>query len=296
MNLKHAAQRLAAHQPTGSRNAAFASETSCMNQYLVFGLTRSYFTRQGDRLPRLRRSPWRLEPGIGQHPAAAEAGWNGGIPVVTDPNGVMLWDSTSIIEHMNVSMPLEKDPCLPTTRRCDSWRSCSTTSPTSGSTVPLSAAAGATRPTPFRRAGSWPRNCPPPLPVPATFLRERIVETMTGSLPKLGVTEANIDAWMTEVLDSLDAGARRPPRRGGYLLGGRPSIADFAVFGANAAHFVGDAYCRELVDEHGPAAAAHTYRFSCRTSKRSVRGSSPTTSRTRSLPSSPKPAGTTCHG
>ena len=33
------------------------------------------------------------------------------------------------------------------------------------------------------------------------------------------------------------------------------------MFGANAAHFVGDPYCRELADEHGPAVVAHTNRL-----------------------------------
>jgi len=47
----------------------------------------------------------------------------------------------------------------------------------------------------------------------------------------------------------------------GYLLGGRPSLADFALFGANVAHFVGDAYCREVADEHGLQVVAHTHRL-----------------------------------
>ena len=29
-----------------------------------------------------------------------------------------------------------------------------------------------------------------------------------------------------------------------YLLGGRPSLADFALFGANVAHYVNDPLCR----------------------------------------------------
>ena len=67
---------------------------------------------------------------------------------------------------------------------------------------------------------------------------------------------------MGEVLVAVVPGARRPTSAdGGYLLGGRPCLADFAVFGANAAHFVGDPYCRELADEHGPAAVAHTHRL-----------------------------------
>jgi len=33
------------------------------------------------------------------------------------------------------------------------------------------------------------------------------------------------------------------------------------VYGANVAHFVGDPVCRDLVDEHSPAAVAHTHRL-----------------------------------
>ena len=74
-----------------------------MSPYLVFGLTRSYFTRKVTGYLDYTDRPWRLEPGIRDHPAATEAGWNGGIPVVTDPDGVPMWDSTSIIEHLDLA-------------------------------------------------------------------------------------------------------------------------------------------------------------------------------------------------
>ena len=83
---------------------------------------------------------------------------------------------------------------------------------------------------------------------------------MTGSLPKLGVTQDNIDAWMSESLVPW-LRALEAHLGDGYLLGGRPSIADFALFGANEAHFVGDPYCRDIVDEHSPATVAHTHRL-----------------------------------
>ena len=87
-----------------------------------------------------------------------------------------------------------------------------------------------------------------------------VVEHMTASLPKLGVTPDNIDAWMSEVLVPWFV-ALEGHLGDGYLLGDRPCIADFAVFGANVSHFVGDVYCRELADQHGPAAVAHTHRL-----------------------------------
>lgn len=96
--------------------------------------------------------------------------------------------------------------------------------------------------------------------LPGALMRPNIVATMTGSLATLGVTEDNIDAWMSESVAPWFR-ALEGHLGQGYLLGDRPCLADFAIFGANVAHFVGDPYCRDLVDEHGPAATRHTHRL-----------------------------------
>ena len=60
-----------------------------MPPYLVHGLTRSYFTRKVTGYLDYTDRPWRLEPcPPNLHPAATDAGWTGGIPVVTAPDGV----------------------------------------------------------------------------------------------------------------------------------------------------------------------------------------------------------------
>jgi len=46
-----------------------------------------------------------------------------------------------------------------------------------------------------------------------------------------------------------------------FLLGGRPSLADFALFGGNAAHFINDPLCRRWVDADAPAIVVHTHRL-----------------------------------
>ncbi len=231
-----------------------------MVPHLVFGLTRSYFTRKVTGYFDYTDRPWRLEPGFGQQAAATEAGWNGGIPVVTKPDGEFMWDSTSIIEHLDPATAPDKS-VLPTDATLrflayvlddfsDEWFY----RPAVGSrwSYPANTV-----------TAGWQiaEELSSSLPFPAAFARDRVVETMTASLPKLGVTADNIDAWMSAVvvpwMQALDAHLTD----GGYLLGDRPSIADFAVFGANAAHFMGDPYCRELTDEHGPAAVAHTSRL-----------------------------------
>ena len=45
----------------------------------------------------------------------------------------------------------------------------------------------------------------------------------------------------------------------GYLLGGRPSLADFALFGGNVGHFVNDPVCRRWTEEAGPAVVPYTH-------------------------------------
>jgi glutathione S-transferase len=232
-----------------------------MTQFLVHGLTRSYFTRKVTGYLDYTDRPWRLEPCPPMlHPAATEAGWTGGIPVVVDPEGVLMWDSTSIIEHLNTTaaphqVVLPDDPVLAFLAYLlddfsDEWFY----RPAVGSRWSYEAN---TEPAGWQIA----EELSVAVGLPGEMTRTNVVATMTASLPRLGVTPENIEAWMQVVLvpwfQALDAQLAST----GYLLGQRPSIADFAVFGANAAHFVGDPYCRELVDEHSPAAVAHTHRL-----------------------------------
>ena len=89
-----------------------------MVPYLVHGLTRSYFTRKVTGYLDYTDRPWRLEPmPPNDHPAATAAGWTGGMPVVVAPDGALLWDSTTIIEHLDLATApdrgvLPEDPTL----------------------------------------------------------------------------------------------------------------------------------------------------------------------------------------
>ncbi len=234
-----------------------------MTPYIVHGLTRSYFTRKVTGYLDFTDRPWRLEPCPPTlHPAATEAGWTGGIPVVADPHGVLMWDSTTIIEHLDhVTTPdREVLPADPTLRFIahllddfsDEWFY----RPAVGSrwSYPANTV-----------TGGWQiaEELSAVVGLPGAFVRTNVVETMTASLPRLGVTADNIDAWMNGAVVPWFRALQAHLAEGGYLLGARPSIADFAIFGANVAHFVGDPYCRELADEHGPAVVAHTHRLQC---------------------------------
>jgi glutathione S-transferase len=236
--------------------------------YLVHGLTRSYFTRKMTGYLDYTDRPWRLAP-MGPepagHPAANAAGWTGAIPVVDTPSGQPMWDSTSMIEHLDQAPDLPAGrgvlPDDPTLRflayllddLSDEWFY----RPAVGSRWCYDA---------NTVTAGWQlaEELAVQVPVPGAIVRQMVVATMTGSLGRIGIQADQIDVWMSEVVvpwfRALDAHLRADAG-GGYLFGERPSIADFAVFGANAAHFVGDPYCRELADEHGPSVVAHTHRL-----------------------------------
>lgn len=231
-----------------------------MTSYIVHGLTRSYFTRKVTGYLDHTDRPWRLEPcPPNHHPAATEAGWTGGIPVVTDPAGELMWDSTTVIEHLDRRAPADRSvlPDDPTLRFLayaiddfsDEWLY----RPAVGSRWSYEA---------NTVTAGWQiaEELSTVFGLPGAPVRANVVAAMTASLPRLGVAADTIEAWMGEVLVPWFQ-ALQGHLGDGYLLGGRPCIADFAVFGANVAHFVGDPYCRDLADEHGPAAVAHTHRL-----------------------------------
>src|SRR5262244_1213450 len=74
-------------------------------EYIVHGLSVSYFTRKVTGYLDYKGLRWRLRPSIGLYPEARAAGWNGGIPVVTTPEGDMIWDSTAVILHLETQHP-----------------------------------------------------------------------------------------------------------------------------------------------------------------------------------------------
>jgi len=227
---------------------------------IIHGLTRSYFTRKVTGYYDYTDRPWRLQPcAPTSNEAAAAAGWTGGIPVVTTPSGALMWDSTAIIEHLDLTAPPNRAvlPEHPTLRFLayliddfsDEWFY----RPAVGSRWSFDA---------NTVAAGWQiaQELSAAIGLPGAVIRPMVVQNMTASLPKLGVTPETIEAWMGEVLvpwlTALEAHLGDS-----YLLGDRPCLADFAMFGANEAHFIGDPYCRELADEHGQATVAHTHRL-----------------------------------
>ena len=158
-----------------------------MTVYLVHGLTRSYFTRKVTGYLDYTDRPWRLEPGFLDHEVATAAGWNGGIPVVMSPDGVPMWDSTTILEHLDTVTPPERSvlPDDPTLRFLahllddfsDEWFY----RPAVGSRWSYEAN---TRTAGWQIAEELSVNAP----VPIGFVHPTVIDTMTASLPRLGVT------------------------------------------------------------------------------------------------------------
>ena len=74
-----------------------ADPTTPDQPFSVYGLTVSYFTRKVTGYLDYAGIPWRLAPGIGLHLAAREAGWNGGIPVITTPYTTLFRSRKSVV-------------------------------------------------------------------------------------------------------------------------------------------------------------------------------------------------------
>ncbi len=240
-----------------------ADPTTPDQPFSVYGLTVSYFTRKVTGYLDYAGIPWRLAPGIGLHLAAREAGWNGGIPVITTPDGELIWDSTAVILHLDAQVAprhperaiLPEDPTLAFLVHVledfsDEWF--------------YRPAVGTRWLWPENTvAGSWDiaRDGAVELGVDAESVRAFVTEAMTGSLPRLGASAENIDGWIDDAVKPWLRAMADHVGDGGYLAGARPSLADFAAFGANVAHFVNDPACRRLTDEVAPRVVAHTHRL-----------------------------------
>ncbi|MFD5425952.1 glutathione S-transferase N-terminal domain-containing protein [Streptomyces sp. NPDC127084] len=227
--------------------------------FLVHGLSCSYFTRKITGCLDYKSLPWRLKPSIGLNTEARALGWNGGIPTATTPEGEIIWDSTSIILHLDTRYP---EPAVTPQDRLlaflshllddfsDEWfyrHAVGTRWLYEENTV----------------SGSWDivREGSREIVAPVADMRAFVTQAMTACLPRLGVTPQNIGAWVDESFLPWQRVFAAHLENHGYLLGGRPALCDFAFFGGNAGHFTNDPYCRRLTEEAGEAVVGHTHRL-----------------------------------
>ncbi len=224
--------------------------------FIVHGLRVSYFTRKVTGYLDHAGLAWGLQPSLGANMAAMEAGWNGGIPVVEAPDGTLMWDSTSVILHLDTRFPERSvrpsDPVLAFLDALlddfsDEWfyrhavgsRWLFEENRVSGSLD-------------IAREGRYE------LGTPFDLTREFVTGAMTACLPRLGTTPDNIDAWIADSLQPWQRVFGAHVAEHGFLLGRRPSLADFAFFGGNAAHFTNDPVCIRWTEESSMAVFDHT--------------------------------------
>ena len=227
--------------------------------YRVHGMWQSYFTRKMTGYLDYKGIPWRFRPFSGMSPAAMAAGFPGGIPMVETPDGAMMWDSTAMIHHLEHAFPapsvLPDDPvqrflAYVVEDFADEW---------------LYRPAVGTRwhfPENAAVAGyELARDFAATMPLSADQAHAMVGGHVLSTCPDLGVTAENIQRWVDDVLRPWMRvlGAHLTDRP--YLLGGRPSLADFALFGANVAHFVNDPLCRRWTEEDAPSVVQHTTRL-----------------------------------
>jgi glutathione S-transferase len=177
--------------------------------------------------------------------------------VITTPEGELIWDSTAIIVHLDHCY--RKQPVLPPQPELqflayllddfsDEW-------------LYRHAVGSRWLYEENRRSGSWDIAREGALEFPGNVSTTQAVASaaMIACLPRLGTTPENIDAWIDESLLPWQRALAAHVGPHGYLLGRRPSLADFALFGGNAAHFINDPVCCRWMEEQAPAVVDYTH-------------------------------------
>lgn len=227
--------------------------------YRVHGMMQSYFTRKMTAYLDYKGIPWLFRRFAGMSPEAVAAGFPGGTPVVQTPDGAFMWDSTAMIHHLELRFPepavipthpVQRFLCYVLEDAADEWLYRIAVG--SRWYFAENAAVGG-----FELA----RDVAARMPMSGDMAHAAVGAHVRSSCPPLGVTEDTVQLWVDDVLRpwlrALGAHLRDRP----YLFGARPSLADFALFGGNAAHFTNDPLCRRWADEDGPAVVRHTYRL-----------------------------------
>ncbi len=227
--------------------------------FRVYGMSQSFFTRKLEGYLSYKGIPYRLRRCAGAVPEARAAGWPGGVPVVRTPEGAWCWDTTEVIEHLETRHPepsvLPPDPvqlflCYALEDAFDEW-------------LYRAAVGSRWHFEENHRVGGFElaRDLSFEAPVTADQAAQLVRAHVTATCEPFGVTAANVGAWIDEVLRPWQRALEAHLAASPYLFGGRPSLADFALFGGCAAHLANDPLCRRWLDADAPALGKHTQRL-----------------------------------
>lgn len=182
------------------------------------------------------------------------------IPVMETPEGDLIQDTTAIIDHIESRLA---EPVL------------HPAGPVQGVVAQFLDAFGSNYLMPAAMYYRWSyradqeaflraefaRAVPPQIPYDQRLaMAGAIMDRFNGFLPNLGVTAETvpaIEAAFEELLDVLEAHFRLHP----YLLGGRPSLADFGLMGPLYAHLARDPVPARLMRTRAPNVARWTERM-----------------------------------
>ncbi len=228
--------------------------------YRVYGMSQSYFTRKLTGYLDYKGIPYLMRRFAGMNREARAAGWHGGIPVVMTPEGGYMWDTSAMIAYLETRFPEPSViPEHPVTRfltyaledALDEW----IYRPAVGSRWLYGEE--------NHRVGGWElaRDATHEAAIAADQAYETVKVHVTATCEPFGVTSANIGSWIEEILRPWIRVSGAHLVEHPYFFGARPSLADFAFFGGNAAHFINDPQCRSWVDADGPSIVRHTHRL-----------------------------------
>jgi len=227
--------------------------------YRVYGMTQSYFTRKLTGYLDYKSIPWVLRRSGGMDPGLMAAGFPGGIPAVYTPENELMWDTTSMIHHLEHRFPEPSIFPADSTSRfldyiiedfCDEWLY----RPAVGTRWSFDENAAV--------AGyELGRDLTLQTPLSCDQAHMMVGAHVRSTLPSLGVTAENIQLWVDDVLRPWQRALGRHLEVQPFLFGARPSLADFALFGGNVAHFINDPLCRRWTDEDAPTVVRHTHRL-----------------------------------
>jgi len=230
--------------------------------YIVYGVDASYFTQKVLGLLAYKEIPvdYRKKTLAVREEVEAKSGTRL-MPVVVTPEGEWLWDSTPIAFEMDRRFPesalLPPDPVLAVTARIledffDEW--------------------------PTRHAVHFRWLYGEDIAVAGESIARDLAGIPQDAAPDeegralVDRAKTTVAEWGRRTAESVGAGAHargeiendwirlvelleQHVRRHSFLLGDRPSLPDFALFGALHAHFLFDPRPRELTREYGPGLA-----------------------------------------